>query len=143
MFRVARRIAQKHKCLSLTTGDNLGQVASQTMESMTAIQASISPFLVLRPLLGFSKEGILKKAKKIGTHSISILPGGDCCSHMLPKKVVTQPSIEDTDHAESKLNIDEMVETAIRNMKIIDINEPWNDDDSEPEIAACPFTFQE
>lgn len=143
MVRVARRIAMKHKCLSLTTGDNLGQVASQTMESMTAIQSAISPFLFLRPLLGFSKEGIIKKAKKIGTHAISILPGGDCCSHMLPKKVVTQPTIEDTDKAESKLNIDDMVETALRNMKIIDINEPWNDDDSEPEIAACPFTFQE
>ncbi|KAH0795536.1 tRNA 4-thiouridine(8) synthase ThiI [Histomonas meleagridis] len=142
MFRVAKKIGEKHKCLSLTTGDNLGQVASQTMESMTAIQAAISPFLVMRPLIGFSKEQILKKARKIGTHDISVLPGGDCCSHMLPKRVVTQPTIEDTDLAESKLDIDKMVETAIANAKLMDINEPWNVDETE-EVAACPFTYQE
>lgn len=85
MVRVAKLFADKYHCTSLATGDSLGQVASQTLESMTTIENAIKPMLIMRPLLGFTKEEIMERADKIGTKVLSMLPGGDCCSHMLPK----------------------------------------------------------
>jgi thiamine biosynthesis protein ThiI len=85
MMRVAKRIAETRGCSALATGDSLGQVASQTIESMMTIQSVVEPMLILRPLLTFCKEEILARARAIGTHDLSIFPGGDCCSHMLPK----------------------------------------------------------
>jgi len=143
MVRVALRIANMVKAQSLTTGDNLGQVASQTLESMTVIQAAISPFLICRPLLCDAKQEIIQKAQMIGTKDISILPGGDCCAHMLPKRVVTKPSIEETDKGESELNINEMVEIAIQNMQQININDPWNEESNDSTNQGCPLEFQE
>ncbi|OHS96945.1 thiamine biosynthesis protein ThiI [Tritrichomonas foetus] len=137
MLRIAREISEKERCISLTTGDSLGQVASQTIESMTTIQSVISPFLVMRPLIGSNKTSIIKKARRIGTHDISVLPAGDCCSHMLPKKPATKPSIEEAEEGEKNLNIEEMVQSAIAAMQLIDINEPWNDEDDE--VLSCPL----
>ncbi|KAH0790270.1 tRNA 4-thiouridine(8) synthase ThiI [Histomonas meleagridis] len=142
MMRIAKEIAEKHKCLALATGDSLGQVASQTIESMTTIQSVIQPMLIMRPLLGFCKEEIMERAKEIGTYDISILPGGDCCSHMLPKNVATKPSMNNAEEGEKNLDLKAMVESAINGAQIIDINEPWNEDENETG-AACPFTFQE
>lgn len=142
MLRVAKQIAETQKCIALATGDSLGQVASQTIESMTTIQSVIAPFLVLRPLIGSNKNSIMKKARKIGTHDLSIIPAGDCCSHMLPKNPATRPSIEDATNGEKNLNIEEMVQNAIASMQLIDVTEPWNDDNDE-EGAVCPFDVQE
>ena len=144
MLRIAKKICDSEKCISITTGDSLGQVASQTVESMTTIQSVISPFLIMRPLLGSNKSSIMKKARKIGTHDISLLPAGDCCSHMLPKKPATRPSIEEANDGEKNLNIDEMVQSAISAMQLIDINQPWNDEENKDnEEQACPFVFKE
>lgn len=143
MVRVAAALAKKNKCTALTTGDNLGQVASQTIESMTAIQAAINPLLVLRPLLADSKEEIIEKAARVGTKEISVLPAGDCCSHMLPKKVATKPSIEEAVDGEKNLDVDAMVEAALSGMQVIDINDPWNDEDPDEQPQACPLAFQE
>lgn len=140
MMRVAKRIAETHKCYALATGDSLGQVASQTIDSMTSIQSVVQPMLILRPLLAFCKEEIMDRARKIGTHDISAMSGGDCCSHMLPKKVATKPSIEDAEEGEKNLNIEEMVETAMQAAQLMDINDPWNEDDKD-EDAVCPFTL--
>ncbi|EAY17218.1 thiamine biosynthesis protein ThiI, putative [Trichomonas vaginalis G3] len=146
MMRVAKKICERQHCEALATGDSLGQVASQTINSMTTIESVISPdMLIFRPLLGFNKEEIMEKAQQIGTYDISILPAGDCCSHMLPKKVATHPTIEEATEGEKKLNIDKMVEDAIAAAQLIDINAPWNEE--EPgEALACPLTtskFQE
>ena len=144
MVRIANEICKKNKAIALATGDNLGQVASQTIESMTTIQSVIYPMLILRPLLGDSKDEIIQKAAKIGTKDISILPAGDCCSHMLPKNVATRPSIEEATAGEKDLNVKELVDKALQEMQIIDINEPWNEEAPEgEEPAACPLTFQE
>ena len=140
MMRVAKKIAEKHKCTALATGDSLGQVASQTIDSMTSIQTVVSPMIIMRPLLAFCKEEIMDRARLIGTHDISALPGGDCCSHMLPKKVATKPSIEEAEEGEKNLNIQEMVETALREAQFMDINDPWNEDEKD-EDAVCPFTL--
>jgi thiamine biosynthesis protein ThiI len=144
MVRIAAEICKKNKAIALATGDNLGQVASQTIESMTTIQSVISPMLILRPLLSDSKDEIIQKAAKIGTKDISILPAGDCCSHMLPKSVATMPSIEEATAGEKDLDVKELVNKALQEMQIIDINEPWNEEAPEgEEPAACPLTFQE
>lgn len=142
MLRIAREIGKQTNCLALTTGDSLGQVASQTIESMTAIQEAIAPFLVMRPLLGNTKSEIMDRAKMIGTHDISVEPAGDCCSHMLPKRVVTKPSIEEAINGEKKLNIEEMVQNALKEMQLIDTTQPWNADDT-PEAGTCPFAVEE
>jgi thiamine biosynthesis protein ThiI len=143
MLRIAREIARQTNSLALTTGDSLGQVASQTIESMTAIQAAIAPFLVMRPMLGNAKFEILERARAIGTHDLSVLPGGDCCSHMLPKKVATKPSIEEAEQGEQKLNIEEMVRRGLAEMQLIDASAPWNDGAAPDETAGCPFTFED
>lgn len=142
MMRIAKKIAENNKCGALATGDSLGQVASQTIDSMTTIQSVVEPMLIMRPLLAFCKDEIMRKAREIGTHDISILAGGDCCSHMLPKNVSTKPKIDEAVAGEEKLNVDEMVEEAIKGAQVIDVTEPWNEDEGEPG-AACPFEFKE
>ena len=144
MVRIAAAICKTTHASGLATGDNLGQVASQTIESMTTIQSVISPMLIFRPLLCYSKEQIIRKAKKIGTHDISILHAADCCSHMLPKNVATKPSIEEATEGEKNLDVNALIEAAMGDMQIIDINEPWNEEPQEGECAgACPLEFQE
>lgn len=142
MMRVAKKIAEKQHCEALATGDSLGQVASQTINSMTTIQSVVSPFLIFRPLLGFAKEEIMERAMKIGTHDLSLLQSGDCCSHMLPEHVATHPTIEDAEKGEEKLDIEKMVNDAVEAAQLIDINDPWNEEE-QTEVLACPLTFQE
>ena len=143
MVRIAAEICKQNKALALATGDNLGQVASQTIESMTTIQSVISPMLIMRPLLADAKEEIIHKAALIGTKDISILPAGDCCSHMLPKNVATKPTIEEATEGEKKLDVDGLVKAAMGEMQLIDINEPWNEEADDGQAAACPLEFQE
>ena len=143
MMRVAKALAEKQHCEALATGDSLGQVASQTIDSMTTIQSVVSPMLIFRPLLGFPKEEIMDRAEKVGTKDISILPAGDCCSHMLPKKVATKPTIQDAEEGEKKLDIKSMIETAVQAAQLIDINDPWNEEANDTETLGCPLTFQE
>ena len=145
MVRVAVAIGKTQHCEALATGDSLGQVASQTCESMTTIQSAITPTLIFRPLLGFTKEEIMRRAQEIGTKELSAIEGGDCCSHMLPKKVATKPSIQDAQEGEKDLNIDEMVQTAVKAAQIIDVTEEWNEDEAdEAQDGACPlFSFEE
>jgi thiamine biosynthesis protein ThiI len=140
-MRVAKKIAENNNCAALATGNSLGQVASQTVESMTTIQTVVQPMLIFRPLLAFCKEEIIARAKLIGAHDFSILPGGDSCSHMLPKNVSTKPKIRDAEEGEAKLKLGEMVEAAMQAAQLIDVNEPWNEEEAG-QTAACPFTFE-
>ena len=142
MMRIAKKLAENNKCGALATGDSLGQVASQTIDSMTTIQSVVEPMLIMRPLLAFCKDEIMRKARDIGTHDLSLLPGGDCCSHMLPKNVSTKPKIDEAIAGEEKLDVDAMVEEAIKGAQVIDVLKPWNEDEGEAG-AACPFEFKE
>ena len=122
MYKIAREIAIKEKAQAFVTGDSIGQVASQTLENMKAAEQGIE-MLIIRPLACQDKESIVRKAKEIGTYEISILPHDDCCSRFIPAHPETKADIKDVLKEERKINIQKMVEKAIKEMKIITINE--------------------
>lgn len=102
MFRIAQQLAVSRKALALITGESVGQVASQTLESMAVIN-EVSAMPVLRPLVGFDKRQIIDLAEKIGTYDISIRPYEDCCTLFLPKHPSTKPRLEQVQTAEKAL----------------------------------------
>jgi thiamine biosynthesis protein ThiI len=105
MMRISQKIAEKHSCKAIITGENLGQVASQTIEAMAVTEESCS-LPVLRPLIGMDKEEIVRLARKIGTFETSVLPYEDCCSLFVPKHPVTRPVLEQVVAAENDSGVD-------------------------------------
>ena len=93
MMRIAEMIARKENAKALVSGDAVGQVASQILENMAAIQEATS-MLILRPLVGFDKQEIINKAKDIGTYEVSIEPHEDCCSLFIPKHPAIKSDIQ-------------------------------------------------
>lgn len=122
MMRIAEKLSEKNEYKSIITGENLGQVASQTIDGLTVTDA-IPNRLVFRPLIGMDKVNIIDWAKKIGTYETSILPFEDCCTVFLPKHPSLRPRLRDIEKSEEPLNIEELVDDAIRNMKIIKVKE--------------------
>ncbi len=119
-FRIAKRIAGMIGAKAIVTGESIGQVASQTIESMETISNAISDILIYRPLLSMDKKEIIDIAKAIGTYEISIKPYSDSCSIFAPKKPTTKPNIKKTQEYESKLEFLSMLEeTVIKNIKDI------------------------
>ena len=112
MMRIACRLAEAHDCGALITGESLGQVASQTVESMTCT-GDTATLPVFRPLIGMDKDEIVAIAKKIGTYDTSIQPYEDCCTVFLPKSPVIHPSLASVRKAESPLSVDELVNGAL------------------------------
>ena len=121
MMRICEKLCQKYGYQAVVTGENLGQVASQTIESMTSTESVLQKIPVFRPVLAFDKIEIIEIAKQIGTFNTSILPYEDCCTVFLPKNPLIKPKIELVEQEEAKLNIDELVEEAIKNIEIIKI----------------------
>lgn len=121
MMRIACRIARDNKASAIVTGENLGQVASQTMEAMASTQA-VMDLPILQPLIGMDKEEIVSFARKIGTFDTSVLPYEDCCTVFTPRHPRTRPKIADVERAESALDIDALVEEAIRGIERIHID---------------------
>lgn len=121
MMRIAERIANYNNYDALITGENLGQVASQTIQGISVTNESVN-LPILRPLIGFDKVDIIEIAKEIETFETSILPFEDCCTVFLPKHVVTQPKVEKIKKSEEALDIHSLVENAIENMKIYKID---------------------
>lgn len=112
MLKIANLIAHKEKYKALITGDNLGQVASQTLDNInTTYEASKKP--ILHPLIGFNKQEIISLAKNIGTYEISILPYQDCCSLLLPKHPETKSKLEDILEFEKEIN-EELIMKSIK-----------------------------
>lgn len=120
MMRIAEKVAINRDYQALITGENLGQVASQTIYSMDVINRSVQ-LPILRPLVGMDKVDIIQWSKEIETYETSIQPFEDCCSIFLPKHPVTRPKIVDIEQSESKLDVDYLVENALESMKIIEI----------------------
>jgi thiamine biosynthesis protein ThiI len=120
MMRIANMLAQKHECKAIITGESLGQVASQTIDSLSATN-KISELLVFRPLIGMDKSEIISVSQKIDAYNISILPYDDCCTIFVPKHPVTKPSIESIEKLENILNIDELVQEAVDNTELISL----------------------
>ena len=112
MLRIAERLARNGRAQALVTGEVVGQVASQTLENMTAIAAATS-YQILRPLVGMDKDEITAEAKKIGTYSISIIPDQDCCTLFTPKHPATRARLDAVEQAELALPIEEMVAAAV------------------------------
>lgn len=120
MMRIAEKVAQKSGCTMLITGENLGQVASQTAEALVVTDATVK-MPVMRPLIALDKVDIIQKAKDIGTFETSIMPYEDCCTVFLPKHPATKPKLEKILESESKLDVDALVEAAVEKKEIIDI----------------------
>lgn len=120
MMRIAEKVAQKSGCTMLITGENLGQVASQTAEALVVTDATVK-MPVMRPLIALDKVDIIQKAKDIGTFETSIMPYEDCCTVFLPKHPATKPKLEKILESESKLDVDALVDAAVEKMEIIDI----------------------
>lgn len=121
MFRIAERLAKQKGLQCIITGENLGQVASQTVESMTVTNNVVSDLPIFRPLISFDKEDISKIAKQIGTFDTSILPYEDCCTVFLPKHPVIKPKLIKCEKEESKLDIEKLINEALENVEIIEI----------------------
>ena len=120
MMRIAEQIAVKYGCMMLITGEDLGQVASQTAEALVVTDSVVS-MPVMRPLIAMDKVDIMDKAREIGTYDISIQPYEDCCTVFLPKHPVTKPKIERIEKSESALDVETLVKNAVGSEEIIEI----------------------
>lgn len=120
MMRIAQKIANQTDCGMLITGENLGQVASQTAESLIVTDASVT-LPVMRPLIAMDKVDIMDKAQEIGTYETSIQPYEDCCTVFLPKHPSTKPRLERILESESKLDCEALIKAAVEAEEIIDI----------------------
>lgn len=128
MYRIAEKLAKKYGSKIIINGESIGQVASQTLTSMSVINA-VTNMPVIRPVACLDKLEIIDIAKKIETYETSILPYEDCCTIFLPKHPVINPNIEKVLQMEKKLNIDELIDKAIDNVEIISsLNEDKNSD---------------
>ena len=112
MMRIAEKLAYKFGCMSLTTGESLGQVASQTMQAMMVTNA-VCTLPVFRPVVGMDKEEIITIARKIDTMETSILPYEDCCTVFTPRHPKTKPVLSEIEKAETALDIDALVDEAV------------------------------
>ncbi len=121
MMRIAQRICMANNLGAIVTGESLGQVASQTMQSMTVTNAVVN-LPVFRPVIAFDKEEIMDISRKIGTYETSILPYEDCCTVFLPKNPVIRPTIKRAEFLEKNLDIEKLVDDALKGEEIIEIN---------------------
>ncbi|RSK28182.1 tRNA 4-thiouridine(8) synthase ThiI [Bacillus sp. HMF5848] len=121
MFKIADKIRNQINGLAIVTGDSLGQVASQTLESMFAIN-EVTTTPIIRPLITTDKTEIIKIAKNINTYDISIRPYEDCCSIFTPSSPKTKPKVDKIDFFESFVDFDEMIDNAIANTEIMVIS---------------------
>lgn len=121
MMRIAERVAKANSCGALITGESLGQVASQTMESITVTNGVIEDLPVFRPLIGMDKTEIMDVARNIDTYDTSILPYEDCCTIFLPKNPVIRPKLETVLKAEAKLDVETLIAACIENQEVINV----------------------
>ena len=119
MMRIAQKICQNNELGAIVTGESLGQVASQTMQSMTVTGGVVDNLPIFRPCIAMDKEDIMEIANKIDTYQTSILPYEDCCTVFLPKNPVIKPTIEKCLKEESYLNIDELIDQAMQTEEIV------------------------
>ncbi|MCD7903591.1 MAG: tRNA 4-thiouridine(8) synthase ThiI [Oscillospiraceae bacterium] len=122
MMRIADRLARDNGCGALVTGENLGQVASQTMQAL-AVTEEVCTLPVLRPLIGFDKTEIVDRARKIGTYELSVLPYEDCCMVFTPRHPELRPELERARAAEAELDVERLVEEAVRGTEYVRLEE--------------------
>ena len=120
MMDISQRLAREDGCGALVTGENLGQVASQTMEAMT-VTGAVVDMPVFMPLVGMDKEEIVTIARKIGTLETSILPYEDCCTVFTPKHPKTKPTLGQVLHAERKLDREALIARALESVEKVKV----------------------
>ncbi|MCI9024194.1 MAG: tRNA 4-thiouridine(8) synthase ThiI [Dorea sp.] len=122
MMRIAEHFARKDGCLGLITGESIGQVASQTMQSLAATN-DVCTLPVYRPVIGYDKQEIVNISEKIGTYETSIQPFEDCCTIFVAKHPVTKPNVEVIRRSEEHLSekIEELMKTALETVEIIEV----------------------
>lgn len=118
MMRIAEKIAEKNGAMMLITGEDLGQVASQTAEALV-VTDNVVKMPVMRPLIAMDKVDIMDKAREIGTYDISIQPYEDCCTVFLPKHPVTKPKLKRIEKSESALDVEALVNAAVESEEIV------------------------
>ena len=127
MMEISQRIGKNDGCGALITGENLGQVASQTMEAM-AVTGAVVDIPIFMPLVGMDKEEIVSIARKIGTMQTAILPYEDCCTVFTPKHPKTKPTLGQLIHAERKLDREALIQDALNSVEKITVkydDEPY------------------
>lgn len=118
MLRIAEKLSRHRRLQALVTGESLGQVASQTLESMAVI-SSVTPMLILRPLLGMDKHEIVARAEEIDTYEISIRPYEDCCTLFVPRRPATRPKMNKVTEAEAALDISGLTTAALNTVETV------------------------
>lgn len=120
-YKIAEKIAKEHGCLALVTGESIGQVSSQTMQSLGVINSICEELPVFRPLIAFDKQDIVDISEKINTYEISIAPYEDCCTTFVAKHPVTKPSLKAILKSELKIQdkIDDMIQEAVDSVEEI------------------------
>ena len=121
MMRIAERLAKSIDAQTIITGESLGQVASQTIESLTTSNSVIEDIPVLRPLIAFDKLDIIAIAEKIGTFETSILPYEDCCTVFLPKFPAIKPRLDKVEKEELNLDVEKLIDEAMLSIEKIEI----------------------
>jgi len=121
MFRIAERICKENNLKMIITGESLGQVASQTIESMTVVGNVVEGVQIMRPLVAFDKQDTIEIAKKIDTYETSIRPYEDCCTIFVPDNPVTKPKLEIVEAEENKLNWRYLIDEAYNNIEVVTI----------------------
>ena len=120
MMKIAEEIARKEKASALVTGESIGQVASQTIESLVVTNDAVS-MPVFRPLIGFDKLDIMNLAQTIGTYETSIIPYEDCCTIFTPKHPVTQPRLNKILESEALVDGYILIKEALENIELIEL----------------------
>jgi len=128
MYRISELVARRNNCLALVSGESVGQVASQTLNSMQVIN-NVTSFPMIRPLACFDKLEIIDIARKIDTYDISIRPFEDCCTIFTPKNPVTKPNLETAINYENKFNYEELIDEIMKNINTITINDSFEEND--------------
>ncbi|HPD02179.1 MAG: tRNA uracil 4-sulfurtransferase ThiI [Christensenellales bacterium] len=121
MMQISGILAKENGCGAIVTGESLGQVASQTLQSLNATN-SVASLPVLRPLIGFDKSDIIEIAQKIGTFETSILPYEDCCTIFLPKNPAIKPKLEVVERAERALDAESLISTALTSIETYEVD---------------------
>lgn len=122
MYRIAERVAKKNKCLAIVNGESVGQVASQTLSSMVAVN-DVTNYPILRPLCSFDKLDIIEISKKIDTYETSILPYEDCCTVFVPKHPVINPNLKFIYEEEAKIDFEPLLKEAVDTIEVVDLKE--------------------
>jgi len=120
MMRIAERLANREGLKAIVTGESLGQVASQTLENLGAIE-QVTTLPVLRPLIGLDKNEIIAVARRIGTYDISVKPHDDACTRFMPKHPETRAKLDRVLEAEKALDVEAMIEKAMEKTEVIEI----------------------